>query len=175
MEEDDEALMPIWKQCKHRRTIPYHPLTNALSFRTALALHTYCAFVALCKAAEAQYYRREHVLQMPGQLHLDEKVTAEENLHTDIQKKAPSASEGATSIDKMVQASNLLSGKESKMEAQTAMMVPLTFDVNPQLEEDEHVYLATIDDQAKFMRWHYRLGHLSFSKLKQLALNGKIP
>jgi hypothetical protein len=25
------------------------------------------------------------------------------------------------------------------------------------------------------MRWHYRLGHLSFSKLKQLALNSKIP
>jgi hypothetical protein len=25
------------------------------------------------------------------------------------------------------------------------------------------------------MQWHYRLGHLSFSKLKQLALNGKIP
>jgi hypothetical protein len=25
------------------------------------------------------------------------------------------------------------------------------------------------------MRWHYRLGHLSFSKLKQLALNGEIP
>jgi hypothetical protein len=175
MEEDDEALMPIWKQCKHRRTIPYHSLTNMLSFRTALASRTYRTFVALCKAAEVQYYHREHVLQMPGQLHLDEKFTVEENLHTNIQKKAPSASEGATSIDKMVQASNLLQGKESKMEAQTIMMVPLTFDVNPQLEEDKHVYLATIDDQAKLMRWHYHLGHLSFSKLKQLALNGKIP
>ncbi len=25
------------------------------------------------------------------------------------------------------------------------------------------------------MQWHYRLGHLTFPKLKQLALNGKIP
>jgi hypothetical protein len=25
------------------------------------------------------------------------------------------------------------------------------------------------------MQWHYHLGHLSFQKLKQLALNGKIP
>jgi hypothetical protein len=25
------------------------------------------------------------------------------------------------------------------------------------------------------MRWHYRLGHLTFAKLKQLALNGEIP
>ncbi len=54
-------------------------------------------------------------------------------------------------------------------------MGPLTFDVNPKLKEDKHVYLAAVDDQAKLMRWHYRLGHLAFSKLKQLALNGKIP
>jgi hypothetical protein len=54
-------------------------------------------------------------------------------------------------------------------------MGPLTFNVNPELEEDEHVYLAAVDNQAELMRWHYRLGHLSFSKLKQLALNGKIP
>ncbi len=25
------------------------------------------------------------------------------------------------------------------------------------------------------MRWHYHLGHLSFTKLKQLVLNGEIP
>jgi len=31
------------------------------------------------------------------------------------------------------------------------------------------------DDQAELMRWHYRLGHLTFAKLKQLALNGEIP
>jgi hypothetical protein len=54
-------------------------------------------------------------------------------------------------------------------------MGPLTFDVNPKLEEDKHVYLAAVYDQAKLMRWHYRLGHLAFSKLKQLALNGEIP
>ncbi len=31
------------------------------------------------------------------------------------------------------------------------------------------------NEQAKLMQWHYRLGHLTFPKLKQLALNGKIP
>ncbi len=97
MEEDDEALMLIWKQCKHRRTIPYHPLTNTPSFQTTLALCTYRAFVALCEAAEAQYYCQEHVLQMPSQLHLDKEFTAEENVHANIQNKLPLASEGATS------------------------------------------------------------------------------
>jgi hypothetical protein len=74
-----------------------------------------------------------------------------------------------------MQASNLLSGKGDKEEKQTTRMGPLTFDVNPELEEDKHVYLAAVDNQTKLMRWHYRLGHLPFAKLKQLALNGKIP
>jgi hypothetical protein len=54
-------------------------------------------------------------------------------------------------------------------------MGPLTFDINPELKEDGHIYLAAVDSQAKLMCWHYRLGHLTFSKLKQLALNGEIP
>jgi hypothetical protein len=158
MEEDDEALMLIWKQTKHRQTIPYHPLTNTPSFRTAPASCTYRTFVALCKAAEAHYYHREHVLQMPHQFHLDEEFTAEENLHADIQKKTPSASEGASSNNVTVQASNLLSEKESETETKTTRMGPLNFNLNPQVEENEHIYLSTPDDQAKPMHWHYLLG-----------------
>jgi hypothetical protein len=53
---DDKALTLIWNQRKHQRTIPYHPLTNTPSFRTAPASRTYRAFVALFEAAEAQYH-----------------------------------------------------------------------------------------------------------------------
>ncbi len=52
---------------------------------------------------------------------------------------------------------------------------PLIFDPLPPIAEYEDVPLAAADDQAELMRWHYRLGHLSFQKLKQLALNGEIP
>ncbi len=52
---------------------------------------------------------------------------------------------------------------------------PLTFNPLPHQEEGEDTQLATADDQTELMQWHYRLGHLPFSKLKQLALNGEIP
>jgi hypothetical protein len=171
----NEALTLMWNQCRHRRTIPYHPLTNTPSFCTATASCIYRAFVALFEAAETHYHRREHVLQIPGQLHLDKEFTAKENVHTGILKKPLTASEGAISNYLTVQASNLLSEKGDKEEKQTTRMGPLTFDVSPKLEEDKHVYLAAADDQAKLMRWHYCLSHLAFSKLKQLALNGEIP
>ncbi len=96
-------------------------------------------------------------------------------MHADILKTPPLVSEGATSNDIMVQVSILSSEKGDKEEKQTTRMGPLTFDFNPKLEEDEHVYLATVNGQAKLMRWHYCLGHLAFSKLKQLALNREIP
>ncbi len=96
-------------------------------------------------------------------------------MHANIQKKASSASEEATSKDVTVQPSNLLLERESKTEMQMTRMGPLTFDLNPHLKEDEHVYLSATDDQAKLMCWHYRLCHLAFSKLKQLALNGEMP
>jgi hypothetical protein len=98
----------------------------------------------------------------------------EENLHANIQKKAPLFSEGVTSNDAMVEASNLSSEQERKAATETTRMGPLTFDLNPQLQEDEPIYLSAADDQAELMRWHYRPGHLSFLKLKQLA-HSKIP
>ncbi len=51
-----------------------------------------------------------------------------------------------------MQASNLLSEKGDKEEEEITRMAPLTFDVNPKLEEDEHIYLATVNNQAKLMR-----------------------
>jgi hypothetical protein len=172
---NNKALTFIWNQQKYRRMISYHLLTNTPSFRTAPASGTYRAFVALFEAAEAQYRQQEHVLQMPGQLHLHKEFTAKENVHADILKKSITDSEGATSDNLTVQANNLSSEKGDKVEKQTTRMGSLTFDVNPELEDDKHVYLGAVDDQAELMRWHYCLGHLSFTKLKQLVLNGKIP
>jgi hypothetical protein len=130
---NNEALMLMWNQRRHQWTIPYHPLTNTPSFRTALALRTYQAFVALFKAAEAHYHQQEHVLQMPGQLHLGKEFTAKENVHTGILMKPLTASEGATSNNLTVQASNLSLEKGDKEEKQTTRMGPLTFNTNPEL------------------------------------------
>ncbi len=99
MNTNDKALTLIWNQQKYQRTIPYHPLTNTPSYRTAPASCTYRAFMALFETAEAQYHRQEHVLQMPVRLHLDKDFTAEENVHANIPKKPITDSEGATSND----------------------------------------------------------------------------
>jgi hypothetical protein len=177
MENDDEAIILLWGQGKCRQTVPHSPNTNTPVFRTAQASYTYRAFVANVKAMEAQYYHNEKVLLLPGQRHqlIDQpEFMAEEN---DLlpNKKDTLASEGATVDDETVKASNLTTTQPTSKESTATQVGPLTFDPSPQLEDDEqHVHVAS-DEQAELMRWYYCLGHLAFSKLKQLALNNKIP
>ncbi len=52
---------------------------------------------------------------------------------------------------------------------------PLTFDHCPDsTHEYQHINVPS-EKQAELMHWHYRLGHLSFPKLKALAKIGEIP
>jgi hypothetical protein len=74
-----------------------------------------------------------------------------------------------------VKTPNLPSPPHQEEPSKVIQQGPLTFDPSPPTEEAKDIQLAAVNNQAKLMRWHYHLGHLSFPKLKQLALNSKIP
>ena len=126
---------------------------------------------------EAQYHCNKKVLLLLGQHHhlIDQpEFMAEENVLLP-NKKDTLASEGATVNNETIKASTLTTTQPMSKESTATQVGPLTFDLSLQLEDDEqHVHVAS-DEQAELMRWHYCLGHLAFSKLKQLALNNKIP
>ncbi len=63
----------------------------------------------------------------------------------------------------------------SQLSKQAERRRPLTFDPSPPKTKEDDTPLAAVDDQAELMRWHYCLGHASFSALKQMAKNGEIP
>ena len=102
-----------------------------------------------------------------------EEFVAEENLNYD---KEALVNDGVTEDDKTIRTLNLPPPQPmDKSPSETIHHGPLTFDPLPHQEEGEDTQLAAADDQTELMRWHYHLGHLPFSKLKQLALNGEIP
>jgi hypothetical protein len=101
-----------------------------------------------------------------------EEFVAEENLNFE---KEVSVDEGVESDNETVKTSNLPAPPDDELPSEAIRRGPLTFDPLPPTEEGEDVHLATADNQAELMQWHYRLGHLPFAKLKQLALNGEIP
>jgi hypothetical protein len=154
-------------------------LFNTPIFTTAPSSRAYRVFATTFEALEAPYYCKETVLQYPGCHLMDnepafapEEFAAEENLNFE---KEVTVNEGVKSDDETVKTLNLPPPPDDEPPSEAIRRGPLTFDPSPPPEEGEDVHLATADDQAELMRWHYRLGHLTFAKLKQLALNGEIP
>jgi hypothetical protein len=166
-----------WKGGK--KTIPHQPSTNVRVFYTASSSTRYRAFAATFEAMEAFFFQREKVLQFPGRRDLMDDIdpaefVVEENLN--IKEKGMSEDEGVTEDNDTIKTLNVPSPAIAEEPPSKALRSgPLTFNPRPQEEEDEHTTLAASDEQPELMRWHYRLGHLPFSRLKQLAINGEIP
>ncbi len=136
-------------------------------------------FATTFEATEAPFFQRERVLQFPGRGHtvnkpklVPEEFVTEENVNY---QKDVSASEGANADNRTVKMANLLLPPRQEEPMKVTQQGPLTFDPSPSTKEAEDVQLAATNKQAKLMQLHYCLGHLTFPKLKQLALNSKIP
>ena len=160
-----------------KKTVPFQPMTNVLVFYTASSSRSYCAFAATFEAMEAPYFRQEKVLEFPGCRDLmndivPEEFVAEENLNYD---KEVSVDEGVSEDNETIKTSNLPPPPADKNPSEVIRRGPLTFDPLPSQEEGEDTQLAAANNQTKLMRRHFCLGHLPFARLKQLALNGKIP
>jgi hypothetical protein len=166
-----------WKGGK--KTTPNQPSTNVLVFYTASSLLGYRPFATTFEAMEASFFRREQVLQYPGRRNLmddiqPEELIAEENLN--YKGKGMSEDEGVCEDDKTIKTLNLPAPATAEEQPSEAICSgPPTFDPRPLKEEDEHTTLAASNNQAELMQWHYCLGHLPFSRLKQLTINGEIP
>jgi hypothetical protein len=166
-----------------QKTVPFDSTSNTPTFFTASSPKAYRAFTSTYEAHEASFFRRETVLTVPGlqlqreaaELDPDEFI-AEESLH--LKKDGGREThENITEDDETIKTSNLPQRLSDVPTApdKTVRCGSLTFDLLPTATEDDNMQVAAADDQAKLMRWHYCLGHLLFPKLKQLALNGKIP
>jgi hypothetical protein len=167
-----------WGQAKYRKLIPYDPSTNVPILYTTASLCAYHAFATTFEAMKAPFFQQERVLQFPGRgctvdkpKLVPEEFVAEENVNY---QKNVSASEGANADDRTVKTA-ILPLPQQQEPSKVTRQGPLTFDSSPPNKEVEDVQLLAANKQAKLMQWHYRLGHLTFPKLNQLALNGKIP
>ncbi len=160
-----------------KKTVPFQPMTNVLVFYMASSSRSYRAFAATFEAMEAPCFQQEKVLEFPGHRDLmddivSEEFVAEENLNYD---KVVSVNERVLEEDETIKTSNLPSPPAEENPSEVIHRGPLTFNPLPSQEEGEDTQLAAANDQTGLMHWHYRLGHLPFVKLKQLALNGEIP
>jgi hypothetical protein len=175
----DDCCILFWD--RGQKTVPFSTTTNIPTFFTAPSLCTYQTFATTFEACEAPFFQRETVLQVPGCTLLSENAeitpeefVAEEDFHRGSRKWL--IDKKVNKDDETICTSNVPDPPDKTVAPDKSICRgPLIFDPSPPIAVDEDTPLAAADDQAELMRWHYRLGHLSFQKLKQLALNGEIP
>ncbi len=172
----DDCCLLFWDG--GQKIVPFSTMTNVPTFFTAPSSHTYQTFAATFEACEAPFFQRGAILQVPGCTLLrenaeitPEEFVAEEDFHCGNRKWL--INDKVNKDDETICTSNVPDGTAAPDES--ICRGPLIFDLLPPIAEYEDVPLAAADDQAELMQWHYCLGRLSFQKLKQLALNGKIP
>jgi hypothetical protein len=175
----DDCCILFWDG--GQKTIPFSTTTNVPTFFTAHSSRMYQTFAATFEACEAPFFQRETVLQVSGRTLLREnaKITpeefvAEEDFHCGNRKRL--IDNKVNKDDETIHTSNVPDPPdETAAPDEFICHGPLIFDPSPPIAVDEDVPLVATDVQAELILWHYRLGHLSFQKLKQLALNGEIP
>ena len=186
MENDAVGCKLMWHQLDFSKTILFDAATNTPVFRTAPSTRSYRAFAAAADVTNA-YYQREFVRSTPGTRHgthstarpitPDSDFIAEENINLSVNEGDNTRNNNISShIDNPSGdgTDNVTTTEPTRLPTHRRAGA-LTFDPSPNLEEDEEFDLAAGDPQAELMRWHYRLGHLPFAALKQLAQLGEIP
>ena len=177
----DDCIILYWNQGTYKRTIPLSKNTNTPLTRTASGTKTYRAYSAVIEALKActPHSRKEHVLQRPNSRESatdSDEFIADENLLLSSHRKEKVVDD-TSADDDTVRHSNTVTGMPTKSlhDSKIERAGPLTFDPCPDTtHEESHVHVAS-DNQTELMHWHYRLGHLSFPKLKVLAKLGEIP
>lgn len=179
----DDACELHWDQRQYRRTLQWDPATNTASFRSASGATTYRVFTAAVEE-ELGLENDEHVCYQTN-VHLvsddegnegdDEDSSAPTDEHsadpplpTDDLTTLPTERSPPMSSDG-IDEENLfdLTDDHSKRE----------FELRPPTNviEDEDEVLAADNVQAELLRWHHRLGHLSFNKIRLLSSLGILP
>ena len=135
-----------------------HPVRRQNKCAYLFFTKRYIAHKAIVARANP-FYRRE-VVQILGQQPVEpdpSEFLAEENVNV-----RPETNKKDTKNEGAVQEPPFVHRKGA-----------LTVDFSPPTTQEPEAAEAQ-DLQAELMRWHYRLGHLSFDKLKLLAKNGEI-
>ena len=187
----DDVCVLFWNQQKFKRTIKWDKRTNIAIIRSAPGFKKYSVYAAAID--EEQRFECYHVRMLiddrPSLLIPDNPEQSEEGLYRpELQDGVREASVRTTEDLLQEQLKPLQFGTKDSLRgprATPAQAIPAEFGTKDDLQgpraipetamiEDDRE-LVYDDPQAELLRWHHRLGHLSFTTIKAMALANLLP
>ena len=154
-----------WNQEKYKRTIPWDPNTNTARIRSAPGSNSYRIFVAACEELHDNE-SREHVC-WDANIVSDDENDEDENDNANQVDSPP--------LFRPINREATQKADTTKEENLTDFLTEEEVPKMTHVIHDDQETLSATDDLAELLRWHYRLGHLSFKRIRLLAALGILP
>ena len=184
-EIDHEQAVLHWNEGANQRHIKLTENSNIALLYTAPSYHNYVAFLSeidqdptlefenfVCFPAtsdteqQAQYVTDDEEEDDPHETGHNHDTAPATNQSTQVETIDPDEAQEDEALE-----------SEGGTHTDEARQQPIPIDFGDYAKQDGPTYpeKALTDEQAELMRWHYRLSHAPFSKLRLLARNGEIP
>ena len=149
-----------WDQGKYTHTIPINPPNNCFTFRSNIGVKNYFAHTV-------KFEKTNHIWE-------NECTLLCQRAHPAHRQQFPIKEDDPSHLDDAYdQEENVMEIPVPEEHKQNEFCVPEGEQHIPVGQEEEKILGSTA--QAELMRWHYRLGHLSWKKIEILALIGVLP
>ena len=172
----DDAVELFWKQNAFTRTIPLSPTSNIALVRSAPKFDRLHAFCSACvdpddvdPLDEAPLMAYPYITDDEASNNGDENdddvdlESVSERLHPDLPEDVIELKENSSDFQ-----DKIADWTQAGINLQTVKPNIILPD-----EDDDAVTYAT--PQAELLSWHYRLGHLSFERIRKLSQRGDLP
>lgn len=141
----------MWDQRKYVKTVPVDHKNNCFTFRSSIGMSRYCEF-------DKQFRKEKIAINEECVLCMDATVNdsvIEEEVNEIFAVEQP-------------EIKGVYTQKDSEDNEVSVSDVEKLYD-------EQKTSISASSPEAELMRWHYRLGHVSFQKLRAMALLGIIP
>jgi hypothetical protein len=164
-----------WDQQRYKKTIEWNSKTNTGIFRSAAGAIDYRVYSAAVDA-DNEVEKHEHLCfqSHSSDTHLISDDESD-NDHSESIDDMPNERSTRNNNDKPSKREATADYNETREENLTDYFTEDSIKEPTHVIDDEDEPLAADTPQAELLRWHYRLGHISFARLRILALMGTIP
>jgi hypothetical protein len=185
-----DTLELQWDQLSQKRTIKVDPLSNIFLMRSAPAFDRFHAYNSTIEEIEEGMHKMHNPSIDPNTVSDDESdnesQVSEIDSNENIVLNAPS-SQPTVLNDIVLNAPNnqptVLNEVTNHSDGNDRHHPDLPDDAFESLEFDGTMHILPTEDieiqantpQAQLLAWHYRLGHIPFAKIRQMAARGDLP
>jgi hypothetical protein len=164
----DRNVLYFGPKGEYKKTIFNHSKSNVPSFFTAAGTHEYTEYCsAVSTVHSSKYHHLEQATCFPASFLISDDEASTDIAATPISPITPPP----LHPDEPRYSPVHTNFTDENIADFSSTPLPPT----PSVIEEEEEHIAATTDRGELLRWHYRLGHLSFSKLKLMAVLNIIP